>query len=144
MAHIVRTVSTTWTVEQAFAYMADFSNAAEWDPGVAHAIRVDGGDIGRGSAFELTVLIGGRRLPMRYEITDYTPGSVTFSSKTRSLVSVDTVTVTSRAGSTEVTYDARINLRGLLRIVDPLLTLGFRGVANRAIRRLEQRLAQAA
>jgi Polyketide cyclase / dehydrase and lipid transport len=142
MAHVVKTVTTAWSPGRAFAYLADFSHAAEWDPGVAEATRVDGGDVGQGSVFGLTVLVGGRRLPMRYEVTDYAPGRVTFSSCSAALQSVDTVTVTRRGGTTEVTYDARINFRGLLRVADPLLALGFRGVAERACRGLEHRLAE--
>jgi len=143
MAHVVKTITTTWSPEQAFAYMADFSHTAEWDPGVAEATRVGGEKVGRGTAFDLTVLVGGRRLSMRYQITDYAPGRVTFSSRSRAIESVDTVTVGNRAGTTEVTYDARINFRGLLRIADPLLALGFRGVAERAVRGLQARLVQA-
>jgi hypothetical protein len=123
--------------------MADFSHAAEWDPGVADSTRVDTGVVGQGSEFDLTVLIAGRRVPMRYEITDYAPGRVTFTSHSAGLESVDTVTVISRGATTEVTYDARINFRGVLRIADPLLILAFHGVAARAIRGLEVRLARA-
>ena len=143
MAHVVKTVTTTWTPDRAFAYMADFSHAAEWDPGVAEATRVDTGPVGQGSEFDLIVLVAGRRVPMRYEITDYAPGRVTFSSHSANLESVDTVTVISQGTTTEVTYDARINFRGFLRITDPLLILAFHGVAERAIRGLEDRLARA-
>lgn len=142
MAHIVKTLTTTWNPERAFAYMADFSHAAEWDPGVDAASRLDGGEVGRGSVFDLTVVIGGRRTPMRYEVTEYAPGRIVFSSRSATLESVDTVTVSSQGDVTEVTYDARINFRGALRIADPLLSLGFRGVAARAIRGLEHRLTQ--
>jgi carbon monoxide dehydrogenase subunit G len=143
MAHIVKRVTTTWPPDQAFAYMADFSHASEWDPGVAEATRVDTGAVGQGSEFDLTVLVAGRRVPMRYEITDYAPGRVTFSSHSANLESVDTVTVVSDGAATVVTYDARINFRGVLRIADPLLSLGFQGIAGRAIRGLEDRLARA-
>lgn len=144
MAHIVNTLRTAWPPETAFAYMADFSHAAEWDPGVEAASRRDGGDIGPGSAFDLTVRVGGRRLPLRYEVTDFAPGRVTFTARSATLESVDTVTVERRGDATEVRYDARINFRGLLRLADPLLALGFRGVADRAIRGLERRLAEVA
>jgi hypothetical protein len=83
-------------------------------------------------------------VPMRYEISDYHPGRVTFTSRTPSLESVDTVSVAPRGEGAEVTYDARINFRGVLRLADPLLALGFRGVAARAMRGLEHRLARAA
>ena len=144
MPHAVKTVTTTWSPEEAFAYMADFSHTEEWDPGVVEAARVDDGAVGIGSAFDLTVRIGPRQMPMRYEITEYAPGRVTFTSRTSSLESVDTVTVARRGDATEVTYDARLNFRGVLRLADPLLALGFRGVADRAVGGLEQRMAQPA
>ena len=143
MAHVIRSVSTAWSPDQAFAYMADFSHAAEWDPGVAEATRVETGPVGQGSQFDLIVLIAGRRVPMRYAITDYAPGRVTFSSHSANLNSIDTVTVVGKGALTEVTYDARITFRGILRMADPLLTLTFRGVADRAMKGLEDRLTQA-
>jgi polyketide cyclase/dehydrase/lipid transport protein len=142
MARIVKSVMTSWTTEQAFEYMADFSHAAEWDPGVAESTRVNTGPVGQGSEFDLIVLIAGRRVPMRYAITDFVPGRVTFSSRSAHLESVDTVTVTPHGATTEVTYDARIRFRGVLRIADPLLALAFRGVAERAIGGLKERLTQ--
>ncbi len=144
MPHIVKTVNTGWTTGDAFAYMADFSHTAEWDPGVVDANRVDVGALGHGSAFDVTVRVGGRRMPMRYEITAFAPDRVTFTSRTSMLESVDTVTVARRGETTEVTYDARINFRGILRLADPLLALGFRGVADRAVGGLERRLSEAA
>ena len=144
MPHVVKTVTTTWSPEKAFAYMADFSHTEEWDPGLVEAARGEDGEVGVGSTFDLTVRIGPRRMPMRYEITDYAPGRVTFTARTSSLESVDTVTVARRGDATEVTYDARLNFRGILRMADPLLALGFRGVADRAVGGLEQRLAQVA
>lgn len=143
MAHIVKTVRTAWSPETAFAYMADFSHAAEWDPGVAAAWREDAGAVGVGSVFDLALRVGGRQVPMRYEVTDFVPGQVTFTARSSFLESVDTVTVAPRGGTDEVTYDARIRFLGLLRLADPLLALGFRGVADRAIRGLEQRLSEA-
>jgi Polyketide cyclase / dehydrase and lipid transport len=143
MAHVVRSVSTTWSPDHAFAYMADFSHAAEWDPGVAEATRLETGPVGQGSQFDLLVLVAGRRVPMRYVIIDFAPGRVTFSSRSANLESIDTVTVVGKGALTEVTYEARITFRGILRIADPLLILGFRRVADRAMKGLEDRLAQA-
>jgi len=144
MPHIVDTVRTAWTPEIAFAYMADFSNAPEWDPSVVEASRQDAGAIVVGSVFHLVVRVGNRRLPLRYEVTDCVPGRVTFTARSSTLESIDTVTVEARGSITEVTYDAQIRFRHLLRIGDPLLALVFRRIADRAMRGLEQRMAEAA
>ncbi|MCL6091827.1 MAG: SRPBCC family protein, partial [Actinobacteria bacterium] len=126
------------------AYMADFSHTTQWDPGVVAASRKDAGAVKLGSAFDLTVKVAGRRLLLRYEVTDLAPGRVTFSARSATLESVDTVTVTRRGDATQVTYDARLRFRSLLRLADPLLALGFKQVADRAIRGLERRLSEAA
>ncbi len=142
MPHIIKSVTTSWSPERAFDYMADFSHAAEWDPGVVEAVRVKDGEIGEGSTFDLTVRVAGRKMPMKYEISEFRPGRVTFTSRSPILESIDTVSVGRRGDDTEVTYDARLNFRGLLKVANPLLGLGFRGIADRAIRGLQDRLAE--
>ena len=42
MARYRGTVISTRSAEDTFDYMADFANAAEWDPGTATAERLDG------------------------------------------------------------------------------------------------------
>ena len=43
MAHFVTTIGSPGSPEEVFEYLADFSSAAEWDPGVARAERLDEG-----------------------------------------------------------------------------------------------------
>jgi hypothetical protein len=141
MARIVTTVTTDWPAAQAFAYLSDFSHAAEWDPGTVEASRLDVGPVRVGSEFDLVVVAGGRRLRLRYRITDLAPGRVTFLARTATLVSEDTVTVVERDGATEVTYDAGLRFRGLLRVADPLLAPTFRHLVDEGIEGLTRRLS---
>jgi hypothetical protein len=39
---ISRTVSTTASLEQAFAYLADFTTTNQWDPGTVRTTRLSG------------------------------------------------------------------------------------------------------
>ena len=71
MARYRGTVVSTRSVEDTFDYMADFANAAEWDPGTASAERLDTGEVGPGSAFRLEVRIGSRTTPLDYRIVAY-------------------------------------------------------------------------
>ncbi len=63
MARYRGTVLSTRSAEDTFDYMADFANAAVWDPGTASAERLDPGTVGLGSTFRLGVRVGirGRR-----------------------------------------------------------------------------------
>jgi hypothetical protein len=47
MARYVTTVKTAKTPKQAFAYMADLRNFAEWDPGVKTVKQVEGSGGGK-------------------------------------------------------------------------------------------------
>ena len=55
-------ISSPWAPPDAFAYMARFSNAAKWDPGVLAAEELAPGPPGRGSSYQLVVGVLGRRL----------------------------------------------------------------------------------
>ena len=71
MARYSTTIESTLSPDDAFAYMADFSNARHWDPSVDEASRSDSGAPGEGSTFDLVVRFGGRSIPMRYETLSY-------------------------------------------------------------------------
>ena len=130
-----------WDLDRAFAFMADFSNAAEWDPGVAAAHRVDKGAVGLNSEFDLSVRFGGRAKTLRYRVTEFELGRrVTFTATTSMLRSVDTLTFEARPAGCEMTYDADLRLTGLASIANPLLALAFRRIGDRARDSLRQAL----
>ena len=71
MARYRATVISTRSAEETFDYLADFSNAEEWDPGTATAERLDDGPVGLGSAFRLGVRVGARVTPLEYRIVAF-------------------------------------------------------------------------
>ena len=94
MARYRGTVISTRTAEDTFDYLADFANAAEWDPGTAGATRLDAGDIGLGSTFRLEVRIGSRTTPLDYRIVAFDrPNRVVLLGESDTIRSEDTVTV---------------------------------------------------
>ncbi len=126
-------ITSVWDLDEAFGFMADFSNAAEWDPGVTRARRVGTGEVGLGSEFDLTVPVAGRDKILRYRITEFEPGRrVTFNSTTSMLRSVDTLSFEARPAGCEMTYDADLQLTGVAAIANPLLALTFRKIGDRA------------
>ena len=60
MARYTTTIRTTLAPSEAFAYMADFSNARFWDPSVSAARREGEGPVGSGSRFHLVARFAGR------------------------------------------------------------------------------------
>lgn len=119
--------------EELFPYLADFSNAQEWDPGVVKASRGDTGDVQVGSGFRLTAAFMGRETPLTYRVTAMdAPRSVTFRGENSTVVSLDTITFADRPTGTRVTYDADLQLKGPLKLGEPLLRLAFGRIGDKA------------
>jgi hypothetical protein len=139
MARYHAAVQSQRPAQDTFDYLAVFSNAAQWDPGVLAASQLDPGPIAAGTRFRLVVPFLGRRLPLTYVVTGYGPGRwVTLAATNGVLRATDRIEVTDGA---LVRYDAEVVLRGPLRVLDVLLRPGFRAVADRAARGLAETLA---
>jgi len=109
-------VTTTLSPEATFAFVADFANAPIWDPGTATSVRLDDGPVRVGSRYQLGVRVGGRTIPMEYEVTTFEPARLVVLRGTgRGVHAVDRIAVSERDGRTHVDYTADIRLVGLLR-----------------------------
>lgn len=138
MAQYVTTVRTPRSPEDAFAYMADLRNFAEWDPGVRAAEQVRGDGPGPDSAYDVTVdAVAGRTLTLRYETIEYdAPTSVTVKASSTMFTSLDRIDVTPDGDGSLVRYDAQLTLNGPLGLFDRFLQGTFRKIGDRANRGL--------
>lgn len=67
MAHFVTTVPSSKSPEEAFAYMSDIRNFAQWDKGIIKIVQVVGDGAGLGNVFDITVKgFGGQNSVLRY------------------------------------------------------------------------------
>jgi uncharacterized protein YndB with AHSA1/START domain len=134
MASFETTVETPRGIDEVFAYLAEFSNTADWDPGVVEAERVTHGELGLGSRFRVVTSTAGNRQTINYEISEWDPPNrVVLVGTTPRLRSIDTLTfVAIEGGGTRVTYHADLALTGAARVADPVLHLAFQVIGRRA------------
>jgi carbon monoxide dehydrogenase subunit G len=143
MARYHATVESRSPAAETFGYLATFSNAAEWDPGVLAGEQLDAGPPGVGSRFRLTVPFLGARMSLTYEVIRFVPDrEVLLHAANGVLRSTDRIAVTDAADGSTVSYDAKVRLRGPLQVLDPLLRPGFRVVAERAAAGLADTLSR--
>ena len=135
MARYRGTVVSARTAEDAFDYLADFANAAEWDPGTAWAEHLDAGEVGLGSSFRLGVRLGPRTVPLDYRIVAFDrPHRVVVLAESDSVRSEDTITVVPTGdGRSVVTYDADLVLKGSFVRANPLLGPLFDRIGDRGV-----------
>lgn len=132
MPRYVATIRSVWSAERAFAYMADFRNASEWDPSVISATALDEGPVREGSGFDLRIRSGRRLALYRYTVTALEARRITLRARTRAVDSVDTITVRDAGTGSEITYDATLVVKGALVLVTPLVARTFRRMAGAA------------
>jgi ribosome-associated toxin RatA of RatAB toxin-antitoxin module len=129
MARYVTTIHSDWSPEEAFAFMADARNFAEWDPGVHRSKMVKGEEPAVGTAYDVTVT--GAQL--RYVTKEFeAPRRVVLEARSMLLRSYDVIDVEPRGDGCSVTYDATLELAGPLGLIDPVLGLVFDRIGDRA------------
>lgn len=142
MAHYQATVASRRPAEDTFDYLATFSNAAEWDPGVLEGTQLDPGPVRTGTRFRLVVPFIGRRMALTYEVTRYVPPrEVVLEAASSLLQATDQIVVTPQGTGASVSYAADVRLRGPLGLLDPVMRRGFEGVGGRAADGLARALA---
>jgi dehydrogenase/reductase SDR family protein 12 len=139
-------IETTLPIDDAFAYVADFANSQEWDPGVATAQRLDDGPIGLGSRFRLGVRLGPRVAAMEYRISVFEPPTrVVLVGSGSGVSAVDDIRFERLAAATTLDYTADIRLRGPFRLIEPFLGGAFENIGRNAAHGMQGTLdAQAA
>lgn len=142
MARYQATITSPHPPADTFGYLATFSNAAEWDPGVISAEQLDSGLVRPGTRFRLIVPFLRRRLALTYEVVTLVPGrEVVLAATSRLLRATDRITVAADGDGATVSYEATVRLRGPLGLLDGLLRPGFRAVGDRAAAGLAQALS---
>ena len=142
MTVLRRTVDLPKPVEEAFAFLGDFSTTATWDPGVATAAKVTDGPIGVGTVFDLTARFNDRELPMSYVITEWEPNRrVVLEGSGSTVLATDEMVFEAIPSGTRLHYTADLRLRGALRIFTPLMRSRFERLADDAMAGLRRTLA---
>ena len=139
MARYKASVETERSPDDVFGYLSDFSTAQEWDPGTVESERLGDAPLGEGTEFRLVASFLGRESTLTYRIVEYDPPhAVTFRGENSTVVSLDRITFEPLDAGTRVVYDADLQLRGPLKLADPLLALAFHRVGDRALEGLRE------
>ena len=143
MARYITVVTTTEPPAEAFAYMARFSNAAEWDPGVTEAEALTPGPPALGSTYRLVVRFFGLSTPIEYRIDEIdVPTRVVLQGENAAVRSRDVIEVAPRQGGGSIVhYEANLETKGVFVVLSPVLALAFRHVGDRAAQGLRRSLA---
>jgi hypothetical protein len=143
MARYVTTIPSSLTPQEAFAYMADLHNFADWDKGVIKVVQVEGSGGGLGTVFDVTVKgVGKSTSTLRYTTTEYDKFSNILVRGVNTLfTSVDRITVKETATGCDVIYDATLTANWIIAPMNIVLGRVFDKIGDTATRGLRTALA---
>lgn len=134
---IIRTLRVAPAPEEVFAYLADFTNSTEWDPGTIRT-TLSSGDGGVGSSYRNVSRFLGQRTELTYVLEEADPPHrLRLRGENRTVVAEDTMTLApTGSGGTELTYRARFTFQGWARFVAPLTAPAFKRLGDEAEQKL--------
>ena len=141
MIRLQETIEVARPIDEAFCYASDFSNIAQWDPGVAESRKTSPGAVGVGTTFKVLVRFGPRRIPMDYSIRVHEPtGRVVLEGTSESIHALDDIGFAATPAGTRITYTADISLLGALGRAEPWMKSALDRVGKNAVRGLQAAL----
>jgi hypothetical protein len=121
-----------------FDLLADFTAAAEWDPGIRSS-RLVSGDGGVGSRYEVEATFAGRVVPMTYQVVERVhPERIVLVAEAARVNARDEIGVEDLDGLTRVTYHAEFTLKGGMRYAEFLLRPLFGRLGRKAMDGLDR------
>ena len=134
MIRVKRSLVCNESLEETFAFVADFENLARWDPGIAVSERLDDGPLAKGSSFRIVAKFLGRRVPMTYRVTEFEPPyRIVYEGVGGNLHAVDDIRFDRTGSGTKVQYRADFRFPRALRWAECLMRPAFHRLASRAM-----------
>ena len=145
MITVTRTVKTAAALDAVWAYLSDFTNAEEWDPGTVTCRRTDAGPIDVGATYENVSEFRGRKTTLTYTVQTFDPARhLVLKGENKTVQSIDDMTFSSSGAGSELTYTARFTFKGLARLAEPLLHKAMNQLADDTEASLHTHLAKLA
>lgn len=136
MVAVERVMNLDHPLEDVVRYLADFSNAREWDPGTVSCDRLGGGPVAPGAEWRNVSKFLGRRTELRYRLVRREADRLTFVGRNRTATSTDDMRFAEHPGGTRLVYRAVVDFHGLARLAAPLLQRAFERLGDQVAERL--------
>ncbi len=138
--NVRRTFVTPTAPEAVFAFLADFRNAEEWDPGTV-TCELTTGQVGPGAVYRNVSEFLGRTTELTYTTLVHEPATrLHFQGTNDSFVGDDRLTLAPEGTGTRVEYHATFDLKGASALAVPVVAAYLPFLATKTIKQLSRTL----
>lgn len=130
--------------DEVFIYLADFSNAPGWDANTVSSELLTQDPYQVGAKYEVVTGFAGREMTLTYETLEIErPSRVVLEASNGVARIRDTMTFTPSGTGSRIEYDANISMSGIAKVLDPVFSLIFKRVGDRAAASMRKALGAA-
>lgn len=131
MITVQREIRTAKPMPDVVAYLSDFANAEQWDPGTVSCKRLDSGPLAVGAAFRNVSTFRGKQTELRYELVRLDADHIVFVGRNKTVTSTDDLSFAADpAGGTVLTYRATLVFHGFAKLATPFLRKAFESLGD--------------
>ena len=140
MSTVSRTFSVDAPSEVVIAYLADFANAEQWDPGTVRCVRIDDGPVAVGASWHNTSKIAGITTELTYTLEQLTDERIVLAGRNDTATSTETIVIACGASGSSITYTNEVQFNGAAKLAAPLGKLVFEKLGNDTEKQLVETL----
>ncbi|WIM88108.1 SRPBCC family protein [Candidatus Mycobacterium wuenschmannii] len=130
MPSVSRHFSVRPSQAQVVDYLKDFAHTTEWDPGTQACTRTDSGPVAVGATWHNVSRIFGITAELTYTLKELTESRLVFVGENQSSISTDTIAVEAHGTGSTLTYRADLTMKGLAKLLNPLMKIVFEKLAS--------------
>jgi carbon monoxide dehydrogenase subunit G len=140
MITVERRFEVSKPVRLVFAYLSDFTNTNDWDPGTVRTTRTDSGPLGVGATFHNVSRFRGSETEFEYAMVRLEPNRhLTFTGTNSTLTATDDLSFApSVSEGTLITYRGHFAFRGAYRLTEPFLRKRFEPIADETVSQMKR------
>ena len=142
MPTVERTFPVAPPPAEVIAYLQDFSNAVEWDPGTESCTQTTPGPVTVGTRWHNVSKIAGVKAELDYELRELTDDRLVLVGTNKRATSTDTISVRPNGTGSEITYRAELDMKGAAALMAPAMKVIFEKVADDTEKQLTEVLSR--
>ncbi|MEE9416993.1 MAG: SRPBCC family protein [Acidimicrobiales bacterium] len=123
--------------DELFSILADYTNAAEWNPAYVSVEQTEGEGPGLGARYSVVFNFYGRHFDIDYEVTEFVQSErVVLTGTSKRVRARDEMVIKANGSASLVHRVAELSFTGPIRLLDGGLQVAFESISKRARERL--------
>ena len=130
MPTVSRTFDVQRSPEAVVAYLTDFANAEQWDPGTERCVRNDSGPVQVGASWHNTSKIAGVSTELTFTLEQLGDEQIVFVGRNDTATSTETIDISADGTGSTITYTNDLQFDGAAKLAAPISKVVFEKLGN--------------